>query len=118
DSPAQDLHEVRKAAKRLRYLVECFGGTMDASRRTKYVKALKKLQDNLGEHQDAVAHGELLRGVAADVHAGMGADAMLACGRLVEAFHQRQVTARAEFVERFAAYDRARTRRALRRLLK
>ncbi len=33
DSPAEDLHDLRKDAKRLRYLVECFGGLVPADTR-------------------------------------------------------------------------------------
>jgi CHAD domain-containing protein len=64
DSPADDLHELRKRAKKLRYLVECFGGLMPEEPRKAFVKTLKGLQDNLGEHQDTEVHVTELHTIA------------------------------------------------------
>src|SRR5262249_1607035 len=57
DSPDEDLHEVRKRAKRARYAAEAVSialgepGSEDASR---FARRATDLQDVLGEHQDAV----------------------------------------------------------------
>ena len=47
---------LRKDAKKLRFLIECFGGLYAKSARTTFVARLKSLQDTLGEHQDAEVH--------------------------------------------------------------
>ena len=66
-TPAEDVHELRKDAKKLRYLLECFGGLLPASARKAFVKRLKALQDNLGEHQDAEVHVAQLRQAVAEL---------------------------------------------------
>jgi CHAD domain-containing protein len=53
DTPAEQIHALRKKAKKLRYLLESFGSLVPARDRKPYVKRLKALQDNLGEYQDA-----------------------------------------------------------------
>jgi CHAD domain-containing protein len=74
DEPADDeLHAVRKKGKRARYAAELAG-------REKFVKRAKKLQDVLGEHQDAVVAAKRLRELAAEAEP----EQALAAGRLVE----------------------------------
>ena len=65
-TPAETVHELRKAAKKRRYLIECFGGLYAKSARTTFVARLKSLQDTLGEHQDAEVHAHALRTIADD----------------------------------------------------
>lgn len=118
-SPAEALHELRKDAKKLRYLLECFGGVLPAGPRKAFVSRLKALQDNLGEHQDTEVHTAQLRVLSEELHGAPGVTAatLLAMGRLTEAFDQRRKQARAVFAGRFAAYDTAQTERALSGLL-
>jgi hypothetical protein len=60
DFAPADLHQLRLAAKRLRYTVELFRPCYPAGMEER-LGALKKLQDWLGEVNDAVASGMLLR---------------------------------------------------------
>jgi CHAD domain-containing protein len=84
DVPAnEELHAVRKKGKRARYAAELAG-------QKKLVKRAKKLQDVLGEHQDAVVATERLRELAA----GAPEQALVA-GRLVEREEERRLEARA-----------------------
>lgn len=84
DDPAdEELHVVRKVGKRARYAAELAG-------RKEFVRQAKKLQDVLGEHQDAVVAAERLRQLAG---AATSAQA-LAAGRLVEREEQRRAEAR------------------------
>jgi CHAD domain-containing protein len=119
DSPAESLHDLRKDAKRLRYLLECFGSLLEPKARKAFVQHLKDLQDNLGEHQDAEVQVGRLRDLAAELHRRprVGAPAVLAMGQLTELLEQRRAAERADFADRFAAYDAKRTRRALDELL-
>jgi CHAD domain-containing protein len=113
DTPAEDVHDLRKDAKKLRYLLECFGSVLPDKPLRKYVKRLKALQENLGEHQDAEVHIALLRSLTPELVAtGAAADTMVAIGQLAERLDRTRMAARAEFAERFADYDSPATRRS------
>jgi CHAD domain-containing protein len=59
-SPADgQLHEVRKAVKRARYAAELSAAVGSTGTR-KYLKRAKRVQDVLGDHQDAVVASRLL----------------------------------------------------------
>jgi len=118
-TPAEELHELRKDAKKLRYLLECFGSVLPPAERKAFVQRLKALQDNLGEHQDTEVHAAQLRAMSHDLHdsGDAGAQALVAMGQLAGEFERRRLAARAAFAEQFAAYDTPRTRRTLQVLL-
>ena len=79
------LHAVRIKVKRSRYAAELAG--LDG-----YVATAKRLQDVLGEHQDAVVAEARLRGLAGESPA-----AAVAVGRIVERERGRRDRARAEW---------------------
>jgi CHAD domain-containing protein len=118
DTPAEHLHDLRKDAKKLRYLLEDFSGLLPARPLKQYVKQLKSLQDNLGGHQDAEVHIHMLREVASELHdTGASADTMMAIGQLIERLDGQRLRERREFAARFADHDSSSTRRALRAML-
>ncbi len=85
DEPTNDqLHAVRKKGKRARYAAELAG-------RKTLVQRAKKLQDVLGDHQDAVVAAGRLRELAA----GSTTELALVAGRLVEREEERRLEARA-----------------------
>jgi CHAD domain-containing protein len=112
---AEELHELRKDAKRLRYLLECFGGMLPAAARKPFVQRLKALQDNLGEHQDTEVHTAQLVAMSEELHGfpGVTAATLMAMGRLTEVFERRRLAARSEFAARFGSYDTKQTAQAL-----
>ena len=59
------LHEVRKAVKRARYAAEVAKITGGSSH-ARYIKQAKRLQDLLGEHQDAIVAQSVLADIARD----------------------------------------------------
>lgn len=119
ESPAAEVHQLRKDAKRLRYLVECFGGLPGDGPRKAFVKQLKALQNNLGVHQDAEVQAEWLRNVVLREPSVRGHDEVLvAIGQLIESIEQRQRDARREFADRFRRFDSEVTRRHLRQLVR
>jgi CHAD domain-containing protein len=119
ESPAAEVHQLRKDAKRLRYLVECFGGLPGDVPRKAFVGQLKALQNNLGVHQDAEVQADWLRNVVLTEPSVRGHDDLLvAVGQLIESMEQRQREARREFAERFRRFDSDVTRRHLRELLR
>jgi CHAD domain-containing protein len=119
DTPAEQVHDLRKDAKKLRYLLECFGSLLHEDSRKQYVKRLKALQDNLGEHQDAAVHVDMLHDIVrhlGETSAPAGTptlDTMVAIGRLTERLDQQRRAARSEFADRFADYDTPKTQHAL-----
>jgi CHAD domain-containing protein len=117
DTPAETVHELRKDAKKLRYLIECFGGLYEKSARTAFVGRLKALQDTLGAHQDAEVHANALRAIADDPSGGWTTDTLLAIGQLVERLEHVRVASRSELADRFAAFDRSETVDDLKALL-
>jgi CHAD domain-containing protein len=86
DPDDTDLHAARVKAKRARYAAELAG-------HDGYVKAAKRLQDVLGEHQDAAVAEERLRELAAATPAPVA----LAAGRLVERQRERRRRARKDW---------------------
>jgi len=116
-TPAEDVHELRKDAKKLRYLLECFGGLLPTKPRKAFVKRLKALQDNLGRHQDAEVHVAQLRQTVTELPEETPNQTFVAIGQLIEQLEQIRQDARDEFAERFADYDAEATHRALRALL-
>lgn len=95
DATDEQLHALRIRAKRARYAAELAGG----SRMSAYVEALKRVQDVIGEHQDAVVAAERIRSVASGGHA--------VAERLIEAERTRKLARRAEYP---AVLDDARRR--------
>ncbi len=117
ETPAEDVHDVRKDAKKLRYLLECFAGVLPAGDRKAFVKRLKRLQDLLGEHQDAEVQALSLRTAADELPPTTAPATYLAVGRLVEQLETTRRTSRDGFADRFAEYDSAPTRATLREML-
>jgi CHAD domain-containing protein len=114
-SHPEHLHELRKDAKKLRYLLECFGSVFSSEAITPVVKELKLLQDVLGEYQDCqVQVGSLERfgqQMLDEQHAP--AAALMALGFVVEQLVEREHRARSSFDERFSQFDSKPVRRAI-----
>jgi CHAD domain-containing protein len=84
----QALHRVRIRAKRARYAAE-LAEPMVGNAANKVVKAAKRFQDVVGEHQDAIVAEQRIRAYAESADAAFGA------GRLVERQRTRRARARA-----------------------
>jgi len=107
DSPATDLHELRKSCKKLRYLLEFFQSLYPAAEMRLLIRALKGLQDHLGEFQDLEVQSLTLARFAAEMQAeGAVPEATLrAMDYLVQDLHARQQHSRATFADHFAAFS-------------
>ena len=101
DSPAEDLHELRKVGKELRYLLEFFASLYPPEVGKPFVKTLKGLQDQLGRFQDHEVQANKLRELAPEVKDPM---TLMAMGVLVDRFIKDEALARLEFADRFAAF--------------
>ena len=117
DSPAEDLHELRKRCKELRYALEVFDALIDHAARKRAVADLKELQDVLGRFQDAEVQRRALRGFAEEMMAdGTTAGAMLAMGELIGHLDVEQDRARREFDVAFAHFERPSSLQLMHRL--
>ncbi len=119
DSEPERLHDLRKDAKRLRYLFECFGSLLDPDAVAGVVKALKSLQDVLGEYQDCQVQIASLESFGQQMldDARAPASALLAMGALVDQLAERERIARKDFGTRFKAFDSKHVRRTVRELV-
>jgi CHAD domain-containing protein len=88
----EDYHLVRRRAKQLRYATEC-GALMFGKPADELLKALRRLQDGLGAHQDAYMAQTRLAALAADPSSALPAPTLFLMGRLAE--HHAQITAQA-----------------------
>ncbi len=113
-SPPAELHELRKIAKKLRYLIEFFRPLYDPERVDVLVRDLKLLQENLGAYQDLDVQRRLLEDFAP--HAPARTVAVL--DRLAASMRQREAQVRAEFAGRFRAFSSARVARHLHAMLR
>src|SRR5215471_915080 len=88
-SSMEDYHLVRRRAKQLRYATEC-GSVMFGKPADDMLKALRRMQDKLGAHQDACMAQNRLAAIAADPASALPPTTLFLMGRLAE--HYAQVT--------------------------
>ena len=98
----EDLHAVRIKLKRARYTAELAQASVGRPAR-RFIATARKVQDILGDHQDAVVAEEQLRMLLAGAR---GRGAAFAAGRLVERQRGRRLAARNAFVERWPKLER------------
>lgn len=87
-----ELHALRIRAKRARYAAELVEVGHRSKALSRYVAAVKGLQDVIGEHQDAVVAEAKLRGIARERTA-------IAAGRLIERERARRRERRRRYPE-------------------
>jgi len=108
-SPAEDLHELRKSCKKLRYLMEFFQSLYPKTEARELVKQTKVLLDNLGEFQDLAVQAQHLEQTALQMHreGAASVDTLLSMGALVSTMLAGQAQARDDFGRIFAGFDDA-----------
>jgi CHAD domain-containing protein len=108
-SPPEDLHELRKSCKKLRYLMEFFQSLYPKDRIREQIKQTKLLLDNLGRFQDAAVQAEHLREHAESSAADsvLPTRTLLAMGALIGQLLTDQARARSAFGKVFADFDSA-----------
>ena len=118
-TPAEDLHQIRIDAKKLRYLIDVTPAFYDASDFACILGALKKLQRALGDFNDAhVQERRLLECGRALCTAGKPAEVLLTLGRMAEQSGQRGERLREQVIEKLARFRARDTRSACRRAFK
>ena len=102
--PSDDeLHAVRIRGKRARYAAELAEGTVGKPAR-RFVQDAKRLQDVIGEHQDAVVAEERIRALLGRVG---GEKSHFAAGQIVERERGRRRAARAAFPAAWARLEKS-----------
>lgn len=107
DSADPEYHEVRKRAKALRHAAEALTAELNEAESREaqdFIKALKKLLDLLGEHQDTVTARRTVAEIARE-HPQDG-PFNLAAGRLIERFDHSMGHSRWEFPRIWSRLDR------------
>ena len=98
----EDLHAVRIKLKRARYTAELAQASVGRLAR-RFIDTARKVQDILGEHQDAVVAEERLRVL---LEGAPGRGAAFTAGRLVERQRSRRLVARRDFLKRWPKLER------------
>jgi CHAD domain-containing protein len=98
-SPPEDLHDLRKRGKELRYLLELFGSPFPKGVVKPLVSTLKDLQEVLGRFQDRAVQIELLHEVRDELRDEPAT--LMALGSLLDALIADQQAARDEFASTF-----------------
>lgn len=104
ESPAEDFHRARILAKRARYAAEAVAPILGAQPR-RFAEAVTRVQEVLGESQDAAIAQDFLAGVAVE-----RPDLCFEAGRLAEREHVAGVAARRRFFEVWPKVDRPKVR--------
>ena len=87
----------------MRYLLEFFSTLFPAKKTNKFIKNLKKLQNNLGNFNDLCIQEDYLLALVAELPQDSHQDKMtlLAMGYLVRGINERQQTVKAQFTQTF-----------------
>jgi CHAD domain-containing protein len=114
-APVEEIHEVRKRAKRTRYTAELIAPILgDRAQRSaaRFIRHTTRIQDSLGEHQDAtVASREIERELTERADDPAFAEA---AASLLETQHKAARDALDEFFKIWDKLDRKRVRRWMR----
>jgi CHAD domain-containing protein len=118
ETEAADLHRLRIDCKKLRYLLELFGGLYPPDEIRLLVRRLKRLQDNLGDFNDYEVQQKRL-----EIFADRMVDedlapvpTLLAMGRLLEHMARGQEREHRRFEKRFGRFTSKGNRRRFRKL--
>lgn len=117
-SPAEDLHALRKACKRLRYLLGLFRSLYSPRLSRKVIQDLKILQDLLGTFQDLEAHALMIAARGDELRANPEAptDTLLLMGGLVDLLTAEQGRTRDRFVATYSEFCKPEKEERIRRI--
>ncbi len=112
-----ELHELRIACKKLRYLLECCRGLVPPAPLERVLTRLKALQRELGTIQDARVHAELVDELAPALRTAAGSDAARVLALFRHQSTRRARAARARFAPLPAAFVARASRRDFEKVL-
>jgi CHAD domain-containing protein len=114
ETPDEEVHALRIQCKKLRYLMEFFTPLFPKKTLKLLVKALKRLQDNLGRFNDYSVQQRSLQTFLQDYSQQHAQSLKLAesIGALITVLHQHQEDERHQIMQNFARFDSVKTRTA------
>lgn len=116
-SPADELHQLRKTAKKLRYMMDQFHDLYLPERMAPLIRSLKSLQSLLGDYQDIDVQIKRLEVFADELYRrGAPVSALLGIGVLLGRLHDREACLRGNFEACFARFSRRGQQKKYRRL--
>ncbi|MHC4940341.1 MAG: CHAD domain-containing protein [Planctomycetota bacterium] len=120
DTPSAAVHELRLDCKKLRYMMEFCRSLFEPGAMTDQIKALKRLQDNLGDFNDLEVQQGKLGSFAEEMEAIGQAplETAMAMGQLIEQLKERQAEERRRFGQRFPEFDSPKNDKRARRLFR
>jgi CHAD domain-containing protein len=119
-SPAEELHELRKTFKKLRYLIEFFQSLYDSKAVKRLVNAMKAIQDNLGNLNDFHVQAEALKSFGEEMGSQrpITAQTRQAMDYLVQHLEDLQHRERSDFAEQFKTFSNKTVSAEFQRLFK
>jgi len=120
DSPAPELHELRKSCKKLRYLMEFFQALYPPTAIQALIKELKVLQENLGDFQDLEIQRQTLTRFCGlmEQEGRFTPQSRIAMETLLDKLLKRTNKVRDKFHSRFQRFSSKRNRRHFQSLFK
>ena len=117
-SPPEDLHELRKSCKKLRYLMEFFSSLYPQDSLSVSIKALKQLQNNLGDYNDLHVQIDSLERTSKIIMKNNPPppETFLAMGALIESLDKKQQSVRHQFHTQFQQFNASRYHTLFQRL--
>ncbi len=106
-SSDEQLHRLRIAGKKLRYLLEFFNSLFPQTEMKILIKRLKKLQDNLGDYHDLAVHQEMLEKFKEQLITQESGEkeTILTLGILIKKLNEKQKLLKQDFIETFHIYS-------------
>jgi len=112
DTADEEVHKLRIACKKFRYLVEFFAPLFPGKSAKRLIKRMKALQDNLGAFNDYSVQQDSLATFMSThpaVTGARGLEAAQSIGALIAILDQRQRAERARVMENFDHFNSAET---------
>ena len=106
-SSDEQLHQLRIAGKKLRYLLEFFNSLFPQTEMKILIKRLKKLQDNLGDYHDLAVHQEMLEEFKESliIKGSEEKETILTLEVLITKLNEKQKLLKQDFIETFHIYS-------------
>lgn len=117
ESSDEQLHGLRKSCKKLCYLLEFFARIYPEKTVSGQIKALKKIQDTLGEAHDLAVQCAWLQNARHTIPPPFSEPDLQAMALLHTGLRKRQQKARKKFIARFRKFDDRRHRRVMQTML-
>lgn len=117
NAPATALHDLRKNCKKLRYLIEFFRSLYPKKQIKSQIKALKRLQEVLGDFQDYEVQVKALKNFGDEMLSNdIPVKTYLAMGVLIQNLEKRRIDARNTFAERYSDFKKTDNQRVVKDL--